>query len=176
MSKSTAAATTHVSTFKAQALGMLNRIESMLASCHKAQLTMYNSNGIKVAIAKIEDEADPVKMIEGFIKHHSHWDKIFSKDMKFICETLPDIYKSDYLDTKLLAIPVEIYFKNLKVNGYQDLPEEKWPVTNKDEAAIWMYFKNMLTLSCRYMNVDKEKYKEVPFMSYVEKYSIVLNK
>src|SRR5207253_9719183 len=99
----------HQDSFKIQILKMLRLIDSMLESCFNAKLTATNSKGLKVGISQIESDGDPDVLMKNFIKSHDHWKKIFEKDTSFICETLPELYKSDYLNTKVLAIPIQCY-------------------------------------------------------------------
>lgn len=152
--------------FKSQALAMLRRIETMLAACHKAGLTKINSLGLQLAIPEVDGNISGEVMVDAFIKLHTEWDRIFSKDMDFICVSLPKMFENNYLDTTILPIPIQCYINNA----------DNCPVTEKDEAALWMYFKNMVTASCRHINVNRDKYKDIPIEEYVTKYSIKLVK
>lgn len=165
--------------FKGQTIALLNRIAVLLEKCFVAKLTSVNKKGILGAIVTI-NEYKSIDMIKKFIAHHNHWEKIFNKDIEFVCEVLPSLYESNVFDTKTLAIPIECFYK-YKKDGYKNakgvvLPEEQWPVRNVDEDALWMFFKNMVTYSCRYINENKALYPQIPLDEYVRNYDIKLVK
>lgn len=166
--------TAHAEKFKAQAISMLQRIAACLGSCYDAKLTDVNNKGLLLGLTQIQKK-DALFMIEDFIGIHEHWCKVFAKDTDFVLNTFPELYQSDALDTKILPIPLKIYYE-LKDKGYKGLKEEKWPVNSTDELALWQYFKNMVTLSCRYVNEwsDKEKFSHIPLDAYVKEHSIKL--
>lgn len=159
--------TSNAAAFKAQALAMLKRIESMLAACHAAKLTEINSLGLQLAIPEVEKGVSAEEMVDSFIKLHTEWQLIFDKDMEFICESLPKMYENVYLNTTILPIPIKCYL---------DLKDKQKAVTGKDEAALWAFFRNMVTASCRHINENREKYSDVPLDTYVDKYNIKLVK
>jgi hypothetical protein len=165
---------THAEKFKLQACNMLKRIAACLDSCFNAKLTDVNNKGLLLGLTQVEKK-DALFMIEDFIGIHEHWGKVFSKDTDFVFNTFPELYKSDALDTKILPIPLKIYH-GFKDTGYKGLKEEKWPVNSEDELALWQYFKNMVTLSCRYIHEfsDKKKFVHIPLDKYVKDYGIKL--
>ena len=162
--------------FKDQVISMMKRISDILGKCFVNKLTDINNKGLLLAIGEIEKKSVPIDMIEEFIRVEEHWSKALDRDLKFITETLPELYKSDYIDTKVLTIPITV-LETLRKTGFNAKKEEDWPVRPVDEQALWVYLKNMVTLACRYLNKNPKKTSQFPGVSvetYVEKYGIKL--
>lgn len=159
----------NVDKFKSQSVAVIGRLTKMHESCYAAKLTSVNCIGMEVVYDEVQEQS-ATKLMNSFIDHHTVWSKILDRDEKFIMEELPKLYESDKFDSKTLVISLKCY-NQLKSTGKLTT---KSPVTETDEKAVWLHFKNMVTLACRHVAENKSKFPKVNVDVYTSKYGIKL--
>lgn len=140
----------------------------MHARCFATKLTTINTVGMELVLDEMQD-ASHTKLIDNFIKHSNVWSKILDRDYDFIYNQLPQMYESDMFDSNVIVVSLKCYDQLKSTNAPQPAT---WPVSEDDQKAIWVFFKNMVTLACRHVKENPSKYPKAKITHLITKYGI----
>lgn len=155
--------------FKDQSVAVITKLTKMHIACFNQGLTQINSTGMELVCDEVE-ETSHTKLINNFIKHHDLWNKVLDKDSDFLYIEVPKIYQSDQFDSNVLVISLKCFDQQKK----SKTSPSTWAVSEDDQKAVWIHFKNMVTLACRHIKENPSKYPKVQIDELITKYKINL--
>ena len=116
------------------------------------KLTTFQLTAAKAYLEKFPS----AKLLLSFVDNHSTWKSIEKRDVKFITEQVPILYKDTGMDVAILTCPFECYARY----------GAKSPVTAEDISIIWEYFETMVRVACNF--VFNERRRTQGYMSSID--------
>lgn len=153
--------------FHSTVLEFLDTISSCVEDL--AYQKMTNLTTFQLVAAKAYLEKFPsTKLLLSFVDNHSTWKSIAKRDVKFVTEQVPILYKDTGMNVAILTCPFECHAKYGK----------KSPVTEEDISIIWEYFETMVRIACNYVFNERRRVQgyvsEIDLDHYAQSFSFTL--
>jgi len=145
---------------------LLISIGTMIRDLKQVKGTQHDPNQIENFAEILGSYNNPKnKLVLLFIEHHTLWINIKNREISFLLEDVPTLFKNiPLINTDSLIAPV-VAFERHKTKG------GKCPITQEDIDGLWKYFDYLIIFACRYHKAHRTNYNIEEWLIYENKYT-----